>query len=97
MDGGVSGTFVHLDLLAGAKKVLVLALSEGMEDMPTIAPGAAKKELDLLSGSGTEVMLRVPEHFETDDLISPEAVPKALAMGTRQASADISELIAFWS
>jgi NTE family protein len=97
MDGGVSGTFVHLDLLAGAKKVLVLALSEGMEDMPTIAPGAAKKELDLLSGSGTEVMLRVPEHFETEDLISPEAVPKALAMGTRQASADISELIAFWS
>ena len=42
-------------------------------------------------------MLRVPEHFETEDLISPEAVPKALAMGTRQASADISELIAFWS
>jgi NTE family protein len=97
MDGGVSGTFVHLDLLAGARKVLVLALSDGMEEMPTIAPGAAKKELELLAASGTEVMLRVPEHFENDDLLSPEAVPKALAMGTRQASADLSELVAFWS
>jgi NTE family protein len=99
IDGGVSGTGTHLDLLAGAHRVLVLALSDGSEisvGMATNAPGAAQKELADLRSSGTEVILRTPEAFDLEDLMTPTSVPGALAMGARQASADAAELSAFW-
>jgi NTE family protein len=45
MDGGVSGTGLHLDLLAGARRVLALALTDGsdmVEGMMTSRPGRAE-------------------------------------------------------
>ena len=47
MDGGISGTGTHLDLLAGARRVVVLALTDGSEvtePMMTTAPGATDSE-----------------------------------------------------
>jgi NTE family protein len=99
MDGGVSGTGMHLDLLAGARRALVLALSDGSElteAMVTQTPGAAQQELADLAASGTEVLLRTPEEFNIDELMLPASVPGALKMGARQASADAAELSAFW-
>ena len=99
LDGGVSGTGTHLDLLSGARRVLVLALSDGTDvtvGMATQAPGAARQELADLAASRTEVMLRTPEEFDVEELMKPTSVPKALAMGVRQASADAATLLAFW-
>jgi len=99
LDGGVSGTGTHLDLLAGARRVLVLALSDGSElteGMATQAPGAAQQELADLAASGTDVLMRSPEEFDIDELMLPASVPRALAMGARQASADVAEVSAFW-
>ena len=100
MDGGVSGTGVHLDLVAGAKRVVVLALSDGSElteGFMTNSPGSHQRELDELAASGAEVFTRVPEEATVEELMAPAAVPKALAMGARQAAADAKELVSFWS
>jgi len=100
MDGGVSGTGVHLDLLAGASRVLVLSLTDGAEmtdPMMTLHPGEGKKELDDLRASGTEVVLRVPEKVDLFTLMEPASVPGALVMGARQANEDASLLSTFWA
>lgn len=100
MDGGVCGTGTHLDLLAGARRVLVLALSDGTDvstGMMTVAPGSTQRDLEQLRASGAAVFLRVPEAVAVTELMSPESVPKALAMGARQAAADTAELLDFWS
>jgi NTE family protein len=100
MDGGVSGTGLHLDVLGGARRALVLGLTDGtdiVEGMLTAAPGSIRTELDDLAATGTHVELRVPEAIDPDELMSPAAVPKAMAMGVRQADADRETLGAFWA
>jgi len=99
MDGGVSGTGTHLDLLAGAGRVLILALTDGkdmIEGMMTSHPGGGRQELADLEKSGTEVVLRIPSEVDLAELMSPTSVPEALALGVRQASADVGQLSAFW-
>jgi len=99
MDGGVSGTGTHLDLFAGARRVLVLALTDGSdlsEGMMTSHPGEGLLELEALKESGAEVVLRVPSEVDLMDLMSPSSVPKALALGARQAADDADLVAAFW-
>lgn len=98
MDGGVSGSGVHLDLLAGSQRVVVLALTDGSdvtEALMTIRPGSSEAELAALRASGSQVMLRVPESVDVAMLMDPSAVPVAIEMGRRQAIADADEMRAF--
>ena len=99
IDGGVGGSGTHLDVLAGAQRALVLALSDGTSvtvGMATNAPGSTQQEFADFVASGTEVVIRTPETFDIDELMSPASIPKAMAMGARQASADVAEVRAFW-
>jgi NTE family protein len=100
MDGGVSGTGTHLDLVAGAGRVLVLALTDGSDmtdGMMTSHPGSGRQELEDLEKSGSEVVLRTPAEVDMFELMSPAAVPGALAMGARQAKEDVGLLSKFWN
>lgn len=104
MDGGVGGTAVHLDLLAGADKALVLSLYRDpdlTQGMLTLAPGDLDCELRELRASGTEVFFQTPTSHPMDvgGLMDPRAVPAAMAMGARQAEEDVDTggLAAFWS
>jgi NTE family protein len=104
MDGGVGGTAVHLDLLAGADRAIVLSLYQDAElthGMLTLAPGDLTRELEALRASGTEVFLRAPDQhpLDVDGLMDPKAVPGAMAMGARQARQDLDDgtLARFWS
>jgi NTE family protein len=99
MDGGVSGSGTHLDLFGGARRVLLLALTDGSdlpEGMMTMSPERGRQELEDLQRTGTEVVLRTPAEVDLAELMSPASVPKALAMGARQASADVGLLSTFW-
>ncbi len=99
MDGGVSGTGLHLDLLAGSRRVLALSLTdgtEGTEGMMTTRPGDIGREVDQLRETGADVILRVPTEVDLAELMSPAAVPRALMMGRRQASDDVGLLARFW-
>jgi len=100
MDGGVSGSGTHLDLLAGSQRVVVLALTDGRgveHGMMTSAPGSTENEFAALGASGTEVFCRVPTSVDAKALMDPAAVPAAIEMGRRQAAADADELRRFLS
>jgi NTE family protein len=99
MDGGVSGTGTHLDLLAGARRAVVLALTDGAgvtQGMMTMAPGGPEREVQDLRDAGTDVFVRIPERMDPLTLMDPAAVPEAVEMARRQAAADADELRAFW-
>ncbi|HEY6534079.1 MAG TPA: patatin-like phospholipase family protein [Acidimicrobiales bacterium] len=98
MDGGVSGTGTHLDLLAGAGRAVVLCLTDGAGEEKgglTSAPNAFLDEVEALEGAGTKVFHRTPEEMDLLTLMDPLAVPDAIAMGERQAAADADELRTF--
>jgi NTE family protein len=100
MDGGLAGTGTHLDVLNGAERVLVLALTDGaelVEGMMTVAPGAIRRELDELAASGAAVELRTPSAVDPETLMSPTAVPTAMEMAADQAATDHAALAAFWT
>jgi len=98
MDGGVSGSGTHLDLLAGADRVVVLSLvdpSPKPVGAMTQASGAFQAEVAQLEASGSQVFLRSPESMDITKLMDPKSVPDAIAMAKRQADADADALKAF--
>lgn len=98
MDGGVSGSGTHLDLLAGSQRVVMLALTDGsgvVQGTMTHAAGSIENELAALRSTGSEVFRRIPEAMDIETLMDPAAVPYAIAMGRRQATSDANELRTF--
>lgn len=98
MDGGVSGSGLHLDLLAGARRAVVVQLTDGadaIEGAMTLRPGDPVAELEALESSGTKVFCRMPESVDLERLMDPTTVPAAIAMAQRQARADADELRLF--
>ncbi len=100
MDGGVSGSGAHLDVVAGSERALVLSLRAYVtqaEAGMTIALGNLESELAQLAAVGTEAIARGPRTVQLDELMSPAAVPKALAMADEQAEEDAPALAKFWA
>jgi NTE family protein len=97
MDGGVSGTGIHADLVAGAGRALVFPIvADVPEGRMTMAPGGIGRELDALRASGTEVLVRNSRLPITANLMDPAAVPEALALGSTQAAEDAPAVADFW-
>ena len=108
MDGGVSGSGVHLDLLAGAGRTVVLSLYEDptlaamlgdRSGMLTLRHGDLTREIESLEASGTKVFVRSPDHpgMPPEELMDPEHVPEAFRLGVRQAKDDLTTLGKFWN
>jgi NTE family protein len=98
MDGGVSGSGIHVDLLAGAERVVVLCLTDGAGETVgamTAAPGSVEAELAGVQSAGSKLFVRMPESIDLERLMDPLAVPEAIAMARRQAAADAAELRTF--
>lgn len=98
MDGGVSGSGTHLDLLAGAERVVVLSLFDGSVDGAggmTQAPDAYRSELARLRSTGSQVLVRSPESVDITRLMDPHSVTDAIALARRQAAADADALRSF--
>ena len=99
----MGGTAVHLDLLAGAGRALVLSLyrdSTLARGLLTLAPGDLDHELSELKATGTEVYFRAPESHPMDihGLMDPAAAPDAMAMGVRHhADLEAGDLASFWT
>lgn len=100
MDGGVSGSGIHSDLVAGAQRALILSLDASQsapKPIMTIQPGSLKTELAALRAAGTTAYARGPHKLDLAQLMDPAAVPEALALGHEQAAQDAVELAAFWN
>jgi NTE family protein len=97
MDGGVSGTGIHADLVAGAGRALVFPIvGDVPEGRLTMTPGGTDREIAALRASGTEVEVRHTRLPLTTNLMNPAEVPAALALGARQAAEDAPALADFW-
>lgn len=98
MDGGVSGSGTHLDLLAGCDRAVVLSLTTTTPapiGAMTQSPGGFAKEVAALEATGTRVFLRSPETMDITKLMDPKSVPDAIAMAKRQAATDADALREF--
>jgi NTE family protein len=97
MDGGVSGTGIHADLVAGAGRALVFSIADALpEPRLTIATDSVSREIAALRASGTVVAVRHSRLSPAIDLMDPAEVPDALALGTLQAGEDAAALADFW-
>jgi len=97
MDGGVSGTGIHSDLVAGAERALVFPLAGALpEPRLTIRPDSLEREIAALRATGTAVEVRHARLSDITNLMDPAEVPAALALGALQAGEDAAALAAFW-
>ncbi len=99
MDGGVSGSGTHLDLVAGARRVLVLSLVDGTvagEPRMTTRSDTITKERAAVEAAGGRVLVRSPAGVDLGALMSPDVIPQALRQGAEQARADLDDLGALW-
>ena len=99
MDGGVAGTGVHLDLVAGARRALVISLVDGSEPelaWGTMTPESIRQEFADLQASGTEALRIVPRTQVPEDVMDPRLAVHAVQEGVAQADDDITLLRGFW-
>ena len=99
MDGGVAGTGVHLDLVAGARKALVISLVDGTEPelaWGTMTPASIRQEFDDLVATGTQAMRIVPRAEVPEDVMDPRMALSAAQEGMAQADADLARVSDFW-
>ena len=97
MDGGVSGSGIHADLVAGAERALVLPIVGALDEPRfTIQPDATDREVAALRASGTEVVVHHSRLPTTSELMNPAQVPAAFALGGEQAREDAPALREFW-
>ena len=99
MDGGVSGSGINSDVVAGARRVVILALGAGRpgpEPVMTIAPDSVAREREALEAAGAQVLIKGPTKFELSQLMSPLSAGDAMRQGTAQAREDAAELADLW-
>lgn len=99
MDGGVSGSGINSDVVAGAERVVILALGAGRpgpEPVMTIAPDSVAREREALEAAGTQVVIKGPVEFTLAQLMSPLSTGVAMKHGTAQAREDAAELAELW-
>lgn len=96
MDGGVSGSGTHCDVVSGARRALVLGLHDRLA-----APGSTQQpdtlgnEVGRLRASGTVVEVRYTGLPAGVNLMDPALMSTAVADGEAQATADADGLRAF--
>jgi NTE family protein len=107
MDGGVSTSSTHADLLAGAERAVIFSM---MSLTPTEAkarggsfgfaerlrPGTARREAEALDAAGTKTLLIAANPDPDIDFMDPAQLAGALADGATCARAMIDELRATW-
>ena len=99
MDGGVSGSGTHSDVVAGASRAVVIALGASIppeKAWGTMPVGSLDREMRALAAAGTETLVRGPRKVDSATLMSPKSVPEALVMADEQADDDAAPIGEFW-
>lgn len=99
MDGGISRSGTHADLVAGAKRVLVLALSDGSPEFAQLSGFHApiEEELDVVKKSGSEVFVTFANPPKGTNFLDPKEMRAAAEMGLAKAKAELSRVKDFWN
>ena len=99
MDGGVSGSGTHTDVVAGAGRAVVLALAASVpatKARMTVPLGGFGRELRALGEAGTQALARGPREVDPATLMSRKSVSAALAMADDQAVDDAADIGRLW-
>jgi NTE family protein len=99
MDGGMSPTSTHSDLVAGAKRALVVSLTDGTSGSgPRLSniPNALQRELRDLEAAGTKTFLIAANPGQVN-LVSPAEIRPALRAGYDRAVKEADRVKAFWA
>ncbi len=99
MDGGVSRSGTHADLMAGAKRVVVIALSNGDPQYAQLSPFHApiEEELDVVRKSGSGVFVTFANPPKGTNFLDPKEMAVAAKMGVAKAKEDLAALSQLWN
>jgi NTE family protein len=95
MDGAMCSTSTHVDLIAGAKRALVVALTDKGPRFSNI-PNDIEQELRYVEAAGTKTLLIAADPAKVD-LLSPAEIEPALKAGRDRAVREADRVKAFWA
>jgi NTE family protein len=98
MDGGISKTWAHTDLVAGSKRALVITLTNGYEgSLLSGIPHNINKEIDALEATGTKPMLIIAGTPPGVNLLDPNEIAPALRAGYERAKTEAPKIRSFYA
>jgi NTE family protein len=95
MDGAMCQTSTHVDLIAGAKRALVVALTDPAERFSGI-PNDIDQELRHVESAGTKTLLIAADPGKVH-LLSAADIEPALKAGHDRAMREAARVKAFWA
>lgn len=107
MDGGVSTSSTHAQMLEGAKTILIVAMFDFKAHPPQhvnpsfgiaerVNPGTAEREAAFLRSKGSTVHVAIANPDPTTDFMDAATIGPAIADGIARGKADASTLAALW-
>ena len=107
MDGGITTSSTHCDVVAGVKRALVISLGDGTANDQknglrlSSLPNTLNQEIKDLEAGGTRTRLIVvglpPGIKKVENLIDPKWIAPYLKFGNDRGIADAAMMKAFWS
>ncbi len=101
MDGGISPSGTHSDVLAGAKRVLIFSMMSRPPKSGSFGltmrtnPNEIHDEVTYLESKGSTVKLVCADPEDGIDFMDPTQLANALALGAARAQADVADLTSF--
>jgi NTE family protein len=95
IDGAMCSTSTHVDLIAGAKRALVVALTDKAARFSGI-PNDIEQEVRTVEAAGTKVLLIAADPGKVH-LLSPAEIEPALKAGRDRAVREADRVKAFWA
>ena len=97
MDGGISTTWAHTDVVAGSKRALVITLTNGYEgSLLSGIPHNINAEMKTLEATGTKGMLIIAGTPPGVNLLDPKQIEPALRAGYERAKSEAERIRMFW-
>lgn len=107
MDGGVSSSSTHADMLEGAKSVLIIGMFDFKAHPPQhvnpsfgiaerVNPGTAEREAAALRSMGSNVHVTIANPDPQTNFMDPATIGPAIAAGGAAGKADAASIAAIW-
>ncbi len=108
MDGGVSDSSTHAQMLEGAEFVLILGMFDFKANPPAhvnpsfglserVNPGTAQREAAALRAAGSTVHVTIADPDPNTDFMSPATIGPAFEVGQQRGIADAAAISPHWS
>ena len=98
MDGGISRTWAHADVVAGSKRAIVITLTNGYEgSLLSGIPHNIYEEMNNLKATGTKGMLIIAGTQPGVNLLDPRQIEPALKAGYERAKIEAPKISSFWA